>query len=342
MSIFYCHVAEGNFGDDLNSWIWHELFGEGVATCASVLVGIGTILDEGVYSVHPSAPGYICFGSGTGYGRALTDMGAAKWLYKVVRGPLSAAALNLESSHVGTDGAILLASLERYRQAPVCNGRTIFIPHHSIADWPYWEATCNAADIDFVNPGWDCRLVLDRIRSARLVIADSMHAAICADTFRVPWVAVSSGPRINTFKWTDWSLSMDLPYSAKQLPLRSAGALLDSILIDLQGERHRFPSATPDTLLTDFIEHQRQAQTPSARFLAKQRRRLERRLIRPLADFCDTRLGPVTNRQQRMADALVDLAKCQGILSNERAFQDRLTTMTEHRRKIADVLAIAA
>jgi hypothetical protein len=44
-----------------------------------------------------------------------------------------------------------------------------------------------------------------------------MHGAIIADTFRVPWVPISTRPSINTFKWLDWSESMGLEYRPTNL-----------------------------------------------------------------------------------------------------------------------------
>jgi succinoglycan biosynthesis protein ExoV len=45
-----------------------------------------------------------------------------------------------------------------------------------------------------------------------------MHAAIVADTFRIPWVPVVTNARINEFKWRDWTSSLDLEYAPERIP----------------------------------------------------------------------------------------------------------------------------
>ena len=72
MKLYYYNAQEngfklGNFGDDLNPWIWHrvipELF-EGQSD-SKLFVGIGTLLNDFL----PPEPTKIIFGSGAGYGK---------------------------------------------------------------------------------------------------------------------------------------------------------------------------------------------------------------------------------------------------------------------------------
>jgi succinoglycan biosynthesis protein ExoV len=70
--------------------------------------------------------------------------------------------------------------------------------------------------------------VIRRIAGADSVIAESMHAVIIADTFGVPWQAVSISGGFNQFKWQDWgqSLSMQVsirPFFPMLRKLQSAG-----------------------------------------------------------------------------------------------------------------------
>jgi succinoglycan biosynthesis protein ExoV len=60
--------------------------------------------------------------------------------------------------------------------------------------------------------------VLAQISRARLVLAESLHAAICADAYRVPWLPVLTSPRINAFKWHDWLRSLELQARFELLP----------------------------------------------------------------------------------------------------------------------------
>jgi succinoglycan biosynthesis protein ExoV len=48
-----------------------------------------------------------------------------------------------------------------------------------------------------------------------------MHAAILADAFRVPWVAVTTSRVINSFKWEDWATSLQVAYRPRRVPISS-------------------------------------------------------------------------------------------------------------------------
>jgi succinoglycan biosynthesis protein ExoV len=53
MQLYFFRPPAGNFGDDLNTWLWPRLvprFAE--STAADWLVGIGTILDERLLSLR--------------------------------------------------------------------------------------------------------------------------------------------------------------------------------------------------------------------------------------------------------------------------------------------------
>jgi succinoglycan biosynthesis protein ExoV len=78
MKVIYYQDPLGNFGDELNRWLWPQIFGRaitgfghhGVETRAEnnaedlLFYGIGTILDDRI----PEQPEKIIFGSGAGYG----------------------------------------------------------------------------------------------------------------------------------------------------------------------------------------------------------------------------------------------------------------------------------
>jgi succinoglycan biosynthesis protein ExoV len=108
------------------------------------------------------------------------------------------------------------------------------------------------ANIEYVNPEQDGKAVIGRIRSAKLVIADSMHGAIIADAMRVPWIPVVTSPRINTFKWMDWTSSVGLPYAPYLLGHSSVYDLLRNSSLGLYGDRVFHPNGTPDQVLERF------------------------------------------------------------------------------------------
>ena len=67
------------------------------------------------------------------------------------------------------------------------------------------------------------RSVIRAIAQSRLVIAESMHAAILADAFRVPWIAVSTSHSINSFKWQDWAATVNVAYKPYHVPVSTRG-----------------------------------------------------------------------------------------------------------------------
>ena len=223
MKIHQIRNVNGNFGDELNGWMWQELYPELFAgddpDDGVDFIGIGTILDRHL----PSRGLNVVLGSGTGYAPP-PDIRAnpAHWCVYGVRGPLTAQLLDLPREAVLTDPAILLAEHPRWRgPRPAVNGervsgeqgRVIFVPHWKSIRFGQWQAACELAQIDFVDPCGDAREVIDRIAGARLVVAESMHAAIIADALRVPWVPVVLSREVAPFKWADWAATVGLEYT---------------------------------------------------------------------------------------------------------------------------------
>jgi succinoglycan biosynthesis protein ExoV len=212
MKLFYYKDPVGNFGDDLNPWIWYslapELFDD---DDANVLVGIGTLIN----SRAPAAPTKYVFGSGVGYHQlpVIDD----KWQFYCVRGPLSAQRLGLDKSMAITDPALLLTEIVPRRPVPQ-TGMVSFMPHHGSVGFADWKDLCRQAGINYIDPATDINEVLFQIRQSRLVIAEAMHAAIVADAFRVPWIAVACYDHILDFKWDDWCQSLQMPYTSHKIP----------------------------------------------------------------------------------------------------------------------------
>ncbi len=222
MKIHQIGNVNGNFGDELNGWMWRELYPElfdghsdGDDDGGIDFIGIGTILDRHL----PTRGLNVVLGSGTGYAPP-PDIRAnpAQWCVYGVRGPLTAELLDLPREAVLTDPAILLAEHPRWRAArrEAGNGESgnvIFVPHWKSIRFGQWQAACELAQIEFVDPCGDARTVIDRIASARLVVAESMHAAIIADALRVPWVPVVLSREVAPFKWVDWAATVGLEYT---------------------------------------------------------------------------------------------------------------------------------
>jgi succinoglycan biosynthesis protein ExoV len=206
----------GNFGDELNRWMWPELLGDEISDAGDdvLFVGIGTILDRNL----PAARATIVFGTGVGYASVPRDIAtpSGRWRIYGVRGPLTARALNLDRRFAMTDPAILLTTFREFRGLD--RRGTLFIPHWKSVRYGNWPAICKNLGIEFVHPCGDSRTVVRRIAAADKVIAESMHAAIIADAFRVPWIPVALSREVSPFKWVDWTSSVNVSYSPVCLP----------------------------------------------------------------------------------------------------------------------------
>lgn len=204
MELCYWKGPSHNFGDDLNEWLWDRLLpGWRDWDPARHLVGVGTILNK---ETLPLDRPMLIVGSGTGYGTALTKDDLVHADIRCVRGRGTARKLGLAEELGVLDPAVMLSTLPEF--GSVCKtDDALFVPHwqtevHGLLDW---NGICEGVGLHYVSPCGPAQGVIERIAGARLVVAESMHAAIIADAFRVPWLAVSAHPSFNAFKWADWA-----------------------------------------------------------------------------------------------------------------------------------------
>jgi succinoglycan biosynthesis protein ExoV len=213
MKLTYYRDKRGNFGDDLNPWLWERLLPGFLDGRDDVLfVAIGTILNHAI----PQTPIKVVFGSGVGYGTLpiIDD----RWRFYAVRGPLSAARLGLPPETSVTDPAALVATV--FQERPRRRGVSL-MPHHESGPRFDWASFCRRLGIRFLDPAMPIGKLLREIARSELVLAEAMHAAIVADAFRVPWVPLRLNDHINEFKWQDWCASLDLTCEPASIaPLR--------------------------------------------------------------------------------------------------------------------------
>lgn len=206
MKLYYYRGKTPNFGDELNPWFWDQLLpGTITGHGESVLVGIGTLLNDGM----PQAKRIAIFGTGVGYGTAVPVV-EPHWTVYCVRGPLSARALALPDTAAVTDGAALLKTI--YTPRVKKRWGIAFMPHAIHAHRGTMEL-CQRLSIGFISARMPVRQVLDEIAATELLITGAMHGAIVADALRVPWICAKmpgDAAAASEFKWNDWCQSLGL------------------------------------------------------------------------------------------------------------------------------------
>lgn len=200
---------KGNFGDTLNLWLWPKLIPEMInSKDQGLLIGIGTVINEGLSNFTEKI---AILGSGVGYGNFLKN--TDKYNIYCLRGPRTASALNVDPRLAVTDAAILIRSCYKSNHRVEENQKfPAFMPHWQTPQSP-WQDACEALGIEYIAPDKSVEEILGQLANAKFVIAEAMHGAIIADAMRVPWLAVSTRPSINSFKWLDWCESLHLNYS---------------------------------------------------------------------------------------------------------------------------------
>lgn len=220
MQIYYYQRRDriANYGDELNTWLWRHLLPLVTSQADdAVLVGLGTLLNDLLPQRVGTAKTVFIFSTGAGYERPLTSL-PAHWNLYCVRGPLTAQRLNLPSEAAITDGAILLRRLIPPQSTG--SGVVAFMPHvhHATFAGSTWATICQHLGFRYIDPGWPVDQVIAAIQDSRLLLAEAMHGAITADSLGIPWIPLTTSPRILPFKWRDWCASIGQVYRPVYIP----------------------------------------------------------------------------------------------------------------------------
>lgn len=207
MKIVYFKADIGNFGDDLNGWIWEKIFGDLSKYQDIDVFGIGSILDKRVINDRKK----VVFGSGIR--DVLFDYGEVKDLnIEFVRGPISSKITN--NSTFISDGAYALRMLPREKQVKEYKLSIVpYFRHANEFDWMLFE---KLTGIHVILPTIPVEDVIKEINKSEKILAAAMHGAILADIYRVPWARVKFAQHghesalTSELKWADWLLSIDV------------------------------------------------------------------------------------------------------------------------------------
>ena len=212
------------------------------------------------------------------------------------------------------------------------------MPHHQSDFTGTWEETCRRAGVRYLNPCGDSRTTVETLRRARLVLADAMHAAIVADALRVPWVPVATSLEISSFKWIDWTRSMNLEYRPVLVPPHNRSSLWREFIVRVLRLKNFYTPLDPETQLAHWSAQQRNP-SPSGEPVQKALRtraagKRVMRLIENLDGF-----GVLKRTDDRLLDAaaktLRKAAFQPGFLSKEKVQLQKLDQLWCATRSIA-------
>jgi hypothetical protein len=136
-------------------------------------------------------------------------------LFFGVRGPYTRDTLGLPKSTPLGDPGLLAPLFHRPKLNEITNGKIIGIPHMFERKKPGELVKVSGVDM-IVRP--ECastelglREILDKIASARFVLAGSLHSAIIACSYNKPFAFWDTGFIDIPFKWKDFAESINIP-----------------------------------------------------------------------------------------------------------------------------------
>jgi succinoglycan biosynthesis protein ExoV len=221
MKLVYFHGKQPNFGDDLNGVLWPRLMpGLFDDQGTEGFLGIGTLIGMAT----PGVTRLNVFSTGAGYDSVDSwQMDRKVWC---VRGPITAKLLGAEPEAALTDGAILTPDVMPAAAGDPTGRAVGVVPHWQSLHHPGWDEACRAAGFRLISPIDTPERVHAAIGGVSLILTESLHGAIFADTMGIPWVPFVTTRNVSAMKWVDWCLSVGVDFAPKPLPPPSASAAL--------------------------------------------------------------------------------------------------------------------
>lgn len=241
----------GNLGDALApilvrglgyDLVSRQTIGPAIANPGKTLLVIGSLLT--VQNLSPLGPMLEVWGSGW-KGSPLPAEIQQRLVIHAVRGPLTAAGLGLPPGIPLGDPALLLP---RFVPRPVTrHGKPVVVPHFhrtrsQSARQRQQRSGCHELLSTMViqpqgigRPGWlrqlaalaktwlewgmaprTTRSAVNRLAGAGFVLTGSLHGAILAQAYGIPWAAYDDGYIDTAAKWQDWAtyLGVELAFAA--------------------------------------------------------------------------------------------------------------------------------
>ena len=225
MYLVHYRSDKGNFGDDLNEWLWPQIFTKNIFTKNDDISfwGIGSILmqedyAEGYFNRALQNQHQLVLGTGV---RSLKEelVINENWDVVFLRGPLSSYKLLGNFSNYITDSAYFITLLDQYKKYIVLpkKYKVSIIPYYGSTDNLDWEQLAELHNLNIIYPtGNNVEQFIKEVAQSEFVLSEAMHGCMMADIMRVPWKRIKfnahklEGEVVSEFKWHDWYASINL------------------------------------------------------------------------------------------------------------------------------------
>ncbi len=209
-----------NFGDYMSAVIARSVMAGEPKITAQRYFLIGSMLEPSVVQTvlaslpEPSAgfPRIVFWGCGMRNVNPLTETQRKQVVILGVRGPLTRTHLALPANTPLGDPALLLPAFYTPRPAVKTLGKTLAVPHAQETRSHMDLLTSSGADVleePLIPPTPEAFIELvDKIASARFVLAGSLHVAIVAAAYNRPFAFWNTGFTDIPFKWRDFAASI--------------------------------------------------------------------------------------------------------------------------------------
>ncbi|QQM31254.1 polysaccharide pyruvyl transferase family protein [Martelella lutilitoris] len=215
--------ATQNFGDFLTEYFREKLF-YGVGLPAKLVRVVGSALDDNhigrdqqsdITMTGTHGDMVAMWGCGMRSEESLSLNAREECTILSVRGPLSRSILQLGASVPIGDPGLLLPALYTPQKRHNVTGRRLLVPHFNSTKTDQElldESGCDSV----LRPAIEksclaLEAFIDELTSADFVLAASLHAAIAAVAYGIPFAYWDSGDIDLEFKWRDFSASIGIP-----------------------------------------------------------------------------------------------------------------------------------
>jgi len=155
MKVTYYKSKKGNFGDDLNDWLWKKIFKTIPLNEGDNFIGIGSLLHNDSHVIkNLSKERKIVFGSGVKPSRYYSNFKVDDmWDIKFLRGPLSAITLDNRFEYI-TDAAYAMRQIDEFDNliSTPKKYEISLMPYFHSVNYFDWKRICDNLGYHYISP----------------------------------------------------------------------------------------------------------------------------------------------------------------------------------------------